>query len=70
MKSKMFDNTNRELILTSAGFGPDVAVIKMGCCATCGNSIQEDEFKDQLSIKEFHISGLCQKCQDSIFGVI
>jgi len=27
------------------------------------------EFRDEISKREFRISGLCQKCQDSIFGV-
>lgn len=27
-----------------------------------------DEFDDELSRKEFAISGLCQGCQDAIFG--
>ena len=26
------------------------------------------EFKDDLSRKEYTISGLCQKCQDEVFG--
>jgi len=26
------------------------------------------EFRDALSAKEYTISGLCQKCQDSVFG--
>jgi hypothetical protein len=26
------------------------------------------EFRDHLSAKEYRISGLCQKCQDAIFG--
>jgi hypothetical protein len=26
------------------------------------------EFKDDLSRREYSISGLCQKCQDRIFG--
>ncbi len=26
------------------------------------------EFDDSISIKEYHISGLCQQCQDSIFN--
>lgn len=26
------------------------------------------EFRDRLSRKEFTISGLCQECQDKIFG--
>jgi hypothetical protein len=27
------------------------------------------EFRDALSRKEYTISGLCQKCQDDIFGI-
>lgn len=26
------------------------------------------EFKDDLSRREYRISGLCQKCQDKVFG--
>ena len=26
------------------------------------------EFADELSRREYRISGLCQKCQDSVFG--
>lgn len=36
----------------------------------CGQPIGDPEkhFKDTLSLKEYRISGLCQKCQDHIFG--
>lgn len=41
---------------------------KDGKCPFCGKKVNpETEFKDQLSLKEFHISGLCQKCQDEFF---
>jgi hypothetical protein len=33
----------------------------------CGKPI--GDFRDELSRKEHAISGLCQACQDSIFGV-
>jgi len=36
-------------------------------CVTCGGEV--GEFRDELSQKEYRISGMCQKCQDSIFGV-
>ena len=26
------------------------------------------DFKDELSIKEYMLSGMCQKCQDHVFG--
>lgn len=35
------------------------------CVSCCGEA---DEFRDALSEKEFGISGLCQSCQDSVFG--
>lgn len=37
-----------------------------GCCVSCKNKVSE--FKDELSLKEFAISGLCQTCQDAVFG--
>ena len=35
-------------------------------CASCKNVAAS--FKDELSKKEYTITGLCQTCQDSIFG--
>ncbi len=40
--------------------------IKSDTCVSCNHEAKE--FKDALSRKEFTISGLCQKCQDSVFG--
>jgi len=37
-------------------------------CPCCGSSVTLDSFRDKLSLKEFHISGLCQTCQDEVFG--
>ena len=37
-------------------------------CVYCGKEIKMKDFKDQLSIKEYEISGLCQKYQDDTFG--
>ena len=36
-------------------------------CVKCG--AHNLEFRDELSRKEHGISGLCQPCQDGIFGV-
>lgn len=41
--------------------------IKEGKCPFCGKTIVENEFKDDLSRREFEISGMCQKCQDDFF---
>ena len=37
-------------------------------CIFCGKKILIDEFRDELSYKEFTISGICQKCQDDPGG--
>lgn len=36
-------------------------------CVICHASIDVNKFRDNLSIKEWTISGMCQKCQDKIF---
>jgi hypothetical protein len=43
-------------------------------CVKCGGSVvlSKDgglDFRDELSEREYGISGLCQTCQDGIFGV-
>ena len=39
------------------------------CCITCGSDkINPENFKDDLSRKEFEISRMCQNCQDGVFG--
>ena len=43
-----------------------VDTIKADMCMTCDGSATE--FKDNLSRREYRISGMCQTCQDSIFG--
>jgi len=40
--------------------------IRSGYCVTCGKQV--GTFKDSLSAKEYTISGMCQECQDSVFG--
>lgn len=39
-----------------------------GKCPSCAKVIvMGGAFRDQLSYREFEISGLCQDCQDSVF---
>tara|TARA_Y100000310_G_scaffold289567_1_gene316058 strand:- start:853 stop:1062 length:210 start_codon:yes stop_codon:yes gene_type:complete len=40
--------------------------IASGLCMTCDGEAKE--FKDDLSRKEYGISGMCQACQDATFG--
>lgn len=39
--------------------------LKTKTCVSCGDAAEE--FTDELSKREFEISGLCQKCQDEVF---
>lgn len=48
-------------------FGRSRSLAKAGNgCVKCGKPATT--FKDEQSRKEYNISGLCQECQDSIFG--
>ena len=42
--------------------------IMQSLCVTCSNEIHDTDFRDTVSKKEYGISGLCQTCQDSVFG--
>jgi len=51
------------------GLFPNAAALRnVGICPFCGESVDVAIFKDDLSRKEFNISGLCQDCQDETFG--
>ena len=44
------------------------ALKEMALCPFCGVAIVESDFRDAISLKEYHISGLCQSCQDEVFA--
>jgi len=39
-----------------------------GRCPTCGHADPANTIRDNISLVEFNLSGLCQDCQDRIFG--
>jgi hypothetical protein len=41
-------------------------VITGGQCALCDNP--NTDFRNEKSIREYKISGMCQDCQDRVFG--
>ena len=57
---------NKE-IMKKHGFGKQVKKVEQGRCPFCKNKIKMEEFRDSVSWREFHVSGLCQTCQDAIF---
>ena len=46
-------------------FPEKLDALKANKCTTCGNPITQ--FKNEISKKEYSISGMCQNCQDSVF---
>ena len=48
-----------------------VEVIASGDCLTCDEArdLKATSFRDDVSRKEYAISGMCQSCQDDVFGV-
>ena len=47
-----------------------VEVIASGDCLTCDEArdLKATSFRDDISRKEYSISGMCQSCQDDVFG--
>ena len=56
-----------EGIMRSMGFGEYMDKVKAGLCGWCGQKINLKDFRDELSRKEYSISGLCQSCQDKVW---
>ena len=55
----MPDSGRQEAIRESRCVPPDIG---------CGEVVRATDFRDQLSLTEYGISGFCQKCQDRVFG--
>lgn len=55
-------------IMEAAGFGEEVKAVEAGECPFCHIKVNIWDFENELSLKEFSISGLCQRCQDKMFG--
>jgi len=45
---------------------PRSVAFKSNTCVTCSG--EANDFRDTTSKKEYNISGMCQSCQDKIWG--
>jgi hypothetical protein len=43
-------------------------MIKDYICPLCEERVDEEEFRNEVFIREFESSGLCQGCLDTVFG--
>lgn len=59
-----------QLNQTAKTMFPDAErLVNKRMCPLCEATINgRDDFKDQQSINEYLISGMCQECQDETFG--
>lgn len=39
-----------------------------GVCPMCGHKIEAGEFDNELAVREYRISGMCQQCQYDAFS--
>ena len=59
-------NPSIDKVLTQMMGKNRLDTVRENLCTTCdGYAI---EFKDEISKKEYTISGMCQDCQDRVFG--
>ena len=59
-------NPSIDKVLTQMMGKNRLDTVRENLCMTCDG--YATEFKDKISKKEYTISGMCQDCQDSVFG--
>lgn len=61
-------NIEKKSFLKVFGFGREVATVNACRCPLCAEIVDENEFRNKAFMKEFKSSGLCQGCQETVFG--
>ena len=54
------------LILELTGIDTNKAITEK-ICPSCNKPVKDEDFTDEISKKEFLISGMCQSCQNEIW---
>ena len=54
-------------IMEQMGFSEQIKLVELNKCPFCNKPVEINEFRDEISKKEYKISGLCQECQDKTF---
>lgn len=63
------NKTPRMQKVVSSLLGFDFNIYDRPDCGMCGHrNLMPSDFRDELSIKEFGVSRMCQACQDAIFS--
>ena len=61
------DKSMNKDIMKAMGFGEEIKAVESGFCPFCRKPVSMEDFRDEISRREYKISGLCQKCQDETF---
>lgn len=64
----IYDNQSKRNALRKLGFNKEIDRVETKRCPFCGMPVNDEDFRDELSRKEARISGMCQQCQDDVFG--
>ncbi len=57
-----------QLLKKTFGFSREECILNQVCVpAPQGCGQPATKFKDEISVREYRISGLCQQCQDELF---
>lgn len=51
----------------SALFPKERENVRKGLCAVCSKPVKRKDLKNEISKKEFDLTGFCQKCQDDFY---
>jgi hypothetical protein len=54
--------------LRTLGFVREISIVEKCKCPLCADKVDIEEFRNEVFMKEFERSGLCQECQDMVFG--
>lgn len=61
-------NIEKKSFLKSLESGQGVPMAENCRCPLCADRVDEEEFRNEAFMREFELSGLCQECQDTVFG--
>lgn len=58
----------KKSFLRAMRLGRKVAIVENCRCPLCAERVNKEEFRNEVFMREFESSGLCQGCQDTVFG--
>ena len=61
-------NIEKKSFLRGLELWQEVAIVEVCRCPSCAENVDINEFRNEVFMREFESSGLCQGCQDVVFG--